>query len=106
MKKKCLECFKEKPLEEYHKDNSYPDGHKPRCINCKIPNNKQEKELDKKKLKYDYPENATQKEKHAIRGKKYQAKHREKYLAYARKYYQENKAEINAKRAKTRKEKK
>lgn len=78
--KRCTKCGETKPLDEFHKDRSQPDGRCPRCKVCK-----------KRAARKYFRANQEERVKY---GREYKAKNPEKIRACTKKYYEANREKI------------
>ena len=77
--KTCKGCGKTKPLHEYHKQKTSPDGHRPQCKECRKGHTKE-------------------KEQNRIRRREHYKANKESENKKSRQYWSENKEKISASR--------
>lgn len=92
--KVCSKCKTEKPLNEYYKNSSSPDGRRGSCITCKKQWNKDNAKKINTNARKFYREN---KELISSRVKDYYEKNKEQKLDYQKKYVSENEEKVKEK---------
>lgn len=93
--KPCTGCGEVKPLDDYHRHRTKPDGHVSRCKTCVAESDRRYREANRdKKLERArryYEEN---RDKELERARRYREENSDKVQERARRYYEENRNKV------------